>query len=110
GNKTWHCNLVPPPPFVREPSNWDNSRREITAYGVVGGGSHVCISVEGVGTYFLDTASHAWSEVGKWTLPFHGKVKYVPELKLWFGLSTEGQHLAAADLSDMDSQPQLEGA
>jgi len=71
-------------------------------------GSHVCISVHGVGTYCLDTADHTWSQVGEWTLPFHGKVEYVPELKLWFGLSAAGgqQNLAAADLSDvMDSQP-----
>ncbi|RLN04474.1 hypothetical protein C2845_PM13G22030 [Panicum miliaceum] len=64
---------------------------------------------KGVGTYCLDTASHTWSEVGKWTLPFHGRVEYVPELKLWFGLSGEARHLAAADLSSMDSEPQLVG-
>jgi hypothetical protein len=35
-------------------------------------------------------------------LPFHGKVEYVPELKLWFGFSAESRRLAAADLSRMD--------
>ncbi|KAG2579839.1 hypothetical protein PVAP13_6NG297901 [Panicum virgatum] len=30
--------------------------------------------------------------------------------KLWFGLSAEGHHLAAADLSAMDSKPQLVGS
>jgi hypothetical protein len=80
---------------------------------VVGGGSHVCISVEGVGTYCLDTESLTWSQADEWTLPFHGKVQYVPELKLWFGLSAGAGHLAAADLSGMllgssssSSQPQ----
>lgn len=108
-NKSWHCDILAPPPFLREPCYWDNNRPEITAYGVVGGGSRVCISVKGVGTYCLDTASHTWSEVGKWMLPFEGKVEYVPELKLWFGLSAGAQQLAAADLSNMDSEPQLVG-
>ncbi|CAL5071883.1 unnamed protein product [Urochloa decumbens] len=36
-------------------------------------------------------------------------VGYVPELNLWFGLSAKDWHLAAADLSSMDSQPQLVG-
>ena len=37
-------------------------------------------------------------------------LQYVPELKLWFGLSGEARHLAAADLSSMDSEPQLVGS
>ncbi|GJN33088.1 hypothetical protein PR202_gb21651 [Eleusine coracana subsp. coracana] len=64
-----------------------------------------------MGTYCLDTAGgYTWSKVGDWTLPFRGKVEYVPELKLWFGLSAYGQQLAAADLSNLDSQPQIMGA
>jgi hypothetical protein len=105
-DKSWHCHLLPPPPFVRQTYHWHNNCPipQITAYGVVGGGSHVCISVEGVGrgTYCLDTESLTWNKVGAWTLPFHGKVEYVPALKLWFGLSADaGRHLAAADLSGM---------
>uniref|UniRef100_A0A0E0M374 Uncharacterized protein n=1 Tax=Oryza punctata TaxID=4537 RepID=A0A0E0M374_ORYPU len=46
------------------------------------------------------------------TLPFHGRVEYVPDLNLWFGFTSDEspRYLAAADLSsamDMDSQPQL---
>jgi hypothetical protein len=107
--KSWHCHLLPPPPFVRETYHWSNKcLPQITAYGVVGAGSHVCISVEGVGTYCLDTESLSWNKVGDWTLPFHGKVQYVPQLKLWFGLSAGAQQLAAVDLSgmlDSSSQP-----
>ncbi|GJN03485.1 hypothetical protein PR202_ga20938 [Eleusine coracana subsp. coracana] len=54
--------------------------------------------------------NHTWIEVGKWTLPYRGKVEYVPELKLWLGFSAKNRHLAAADLSGistMNSQPQL---
>ncbi|GJN11027.1 hypothetical protein PR202_ga29185 [Eleusine coracana subsp. coracana] len=57
----------------------------------------------------MHTVSHTWNRVGEWTLPFHGKIEYVPELKLWFGISADSGHLAAADLSAMDSQPQLVG-
>ncbi|TVU38100.1 hypothetical protein EJB05_11452, partial [Eragrostis curvula] len=61
----------------------------------------------------LDTANHVWSQVGEWTLPFQGKIEYVPELKLWFGLTAKEGYLAAADLSTIlsatDSQPQLVG-
>ncbi|XP_006656090.1 uncharacterized protein LOC102722221 [Oryza brachyantha] len=110
--KAWHCQQLPPPPFVREPKHWHScsssrSRPEISSYAVLGGGSHICLSVNGVGTYCLDTARHTWSEAGEWTLPFHGRAEYVPELKLWFGLSADTHHLAAADLSSMDCRPQL---
>ena len=72
------------------------------------------IKNEVAGTYCLDTASHTWSKVGDWKLPFVGKVEYVPELR--FGISASGSEsgsgkgeLAAADLSAMDSdhQPEL---
>ncbi|TVU37919.1 hypothetical protein EJB05_11263, partial [Eragrostis curvula] len=105
----WQCEFLPPPPFVRDPK-YQQSHHRIESYAVVSGGSHVCISTEEAGTYCLDTASHTWSKVGEWKLPFYGKVEYVPELKLWFGLSAESKRLAAADLSTiltMDSQPQL---
>uniref|UniRef100_A0A0E0JT40 Uncharacterized protein n=1 Tax=Oryza punctata TaxID=4537 RepID=A0A0E0JT40_ORYPU len=51
--------------------------------------------------------SLTWSHLGKWMLPFTGKVEYVPEVKLWVGISASTHELAAADLSSMNSQPQL---
>jgi hypothetical protein len=54
----------------------------------------------------LDTVSNTW-EVDDRMLPFYGKVESVPELKLWFGLSSEVGPLGAGDLSLTDSQPQL---
>jgi len=108
GRTTSHCKRLRLPPFVLEPIH-QNEYSEIRSYAVVGRGSHICVSVDGRGTYALDTARYTWSKIGDWTLPFHGKVEYVPELKLWFGLSGDAQHLAAADLSVMDahSPPQL---
>ncbi|KAL6637220.1 hypothetical protein ACP70R_024792 [Stipagrostis hirtigluma subsp. patula] len=109
--KSWNCELLQPPPFVRDTAYWSRGPPpRISAYTVVGGGSHVCVSVDGAGTYCFDTASYTWTQAGEWTLPFVGKVEYVPELKLWFGLSAKDELLAAADLSAMDSQPQLVGA
>ncbi|TVU38236.1 hypothetical protein EJB05_11593, partial [Eragrostis curvula] len=107
--KSWDCQLLLPPPYVRDAATQTRCP-EITSYGVVNDGSHVFISVDGIGTYFLDAESHTWSEVREWTMPFYGKVEYAPDPKLWFGVSaaTNAQVLAAADLS-MDSQPQLVG-
>lgn len=113
GINTWQCQLLPPPPYVHEPDYRDcYSHREISSYAVIrmDGCFHICISVNGIGTYCLDTASHIWRKVGNWTLPFHGRVDYVPEFKLWFGLTSEPQDLAAADLTAIDSQPQLVGS
>uniref|UniRef100_A0A0D9Y1W6 Uncharacterized protein n=1 Tax=Leersia perrieri TaxID=77586 RepID=A0A0D9Y1W6_9ORYZ len=73
--KSWQWQLLPPPPFVREFNHWNSSTRpEINSYALLG--SDICISVNGVGTYSLDTASHTWTKVANWTLPFHGRVDY----------------------------------
>lgn len=104
------CQRLPTPPYAFQSSYNSCKYTEISSYAVVGGGSHICISTKGIGTYCLDTASHTWSKVGRWTLPFYGKAEYVPELKLWFGLSAKAQLLCASDLPTMDSQPQLVGS
>uniref|UniRef100_A0A0A9DI12 DUF1618 domain-containing protein n=1 Tax=Arundo donax TaxID=35708 RepID=A0A0A9DI12_ARUDO len=102
------CQPLPPPPFVLDPKYRD-SRTKISSYAVIeaDGGNQICISVEGAGTYCLHMVNHTWTHLGDWTLPFRGRVEYVPELKLWFGLCAKTQHLAAADLSALDSQPEL---
>lgn len=116
-NLTWQRQILPPPPFICNPKNYvcNSTFPRITSYTVLGGGSHVCLSVERAGTYCLDTVTHTWTQLGEWTLPFKGKVQYVPELKLWFGrCAGKGFELGAADLSamdmgGMDSPPQLVG-
>lgn len=90
------CRRLPPPPYICDLDYDYPYRPRITAYAVVG--SSIYISAQSVGTYCLDTLSNTWHRVGQWTLPFLGKVEYVPELSLWFGISEHG-HLAAADLS-----------
>ncbi|CAN6190875.1 unnamed protein product [Urochloa humidicola] len=102
----WHHLLLPPPPFVCDPKY----RRppKISSYAVVGGGSGSSSqrpryayprTTEGAGAYSLDTVCHTWSQMGESALPFYGKVEYVPELKLWFGISSKDWSLAAAALS-----------
>ncbi|KAJ1291551.1 hypothetical protein BS78_02G324000, partial [Paspalum vaginatum] len=89
--------LIPPPPFVRDPACCSTLNRYMAS-----------TSAERILTYCLDTRCNTW-EIGTRVLPFYGKAEHVPELKLWFGISSEDGKLAAADLSamDMDSQPQL---
>ncbi|GJN32888.1 hypothetical protein PR202_gb21429 [Eleusine coracana subsp. coracana] len=106
--KTSSCLPLPPPPFIRDPKYWPTWRPSISSYTVLGDGSEICISVDNAGTYCFDTVRHTWRHVGDWTLPFQGRVEYVPELKLWFGFSATNGHFAVADLSAVeDSQPQL---
>ncbi|KAF8717540.1 hypothetical protein HU200_025797 [Digitaria exilis] len=59
---------------------------DIDAYAVVGG-SDVWVSTEAEGTYSFNTVRGAWSKKGEWSLPFCGLAEYVPEYKLWFGIS-----------------------
>jgi len=52
----WNCDpLPPPPPYVHRDRDDNTSSLEISSYAVVkddrSGGSHICISVDGVGTY-----------------------------------------------------------
>ncbi|CAL5023832.1 unnamed protein product [Urochloa decumbens] len=121
---SWQHERLPRPPFVRDPKLYENSstRSVITSHAVIAGGggaaagaAQVCLSVDRAGTYCLDTATHAWTQVGEWTLPFIGKVQYVPELKLWFGVCGKDMRLGAADLSAMavvgsSQPPKLVGA
>uniref|UniRef100_M8AWY4 Uncharacterized protein n=1 Tax=Aegilops tauschii TaxID=37682 RepID=M8AWY4_AEGTA len=57
-----------------------------------------------IGTYTFDTVSRKWSQAAHWALPFFGRAEYVPELGLWFGLSSCNpfSSLCALDLSAMD--------
>ncbi|XP_062184608.1 uncharacterized protein LOC133888402 [Phragmites australis] len=81
----WCCHSLPTPPY--RPS-------AIHAYTVFGG-SDLWVSTEDEGTYSFDTARGAWANQGHWKLPFRGLAHYVPEYKLWFGLSrsnSKGRH------------------
>ncbi|KAM3293496.1 hypothetical protein ACQJBY_036823 [Aegilops geniculata] len=98
--ETWHHETaLPLPPFL----DLDNTRGRsisISSYSVVG--DVICVSVDGSGTHCFDTVSRTWSLAGDWQMPFYGKAEYVPELKLWLGLSAANPELpCAADLSSV---------
>ncbi|XP_066365612.1 uncharacterized protein, partial [Miscanthus floridulus] len=56
-SKTWHRELVPPPPPYVHGGGAGHSCLEINSYAVVKAGSQICVSVVGNGTYCLDAAS-----------------------------------------------------
>lgn len=78
GYDDWRYSSLPSPPY--RPG-------DIDAYAVVGG-SDVWVSSEDESTYSFDTVRGTWSKQGDWPLPFRGLAEYVPEYKLWFGLSS----------------------
>ncbi|KAJ1266187.1 hypothetical protein BS78_08G131500 [Paspalum vaginatum] len=93
GDQDWRPRALPPPPYGYDPGLWE-STTSVDSYAVVGNGGdddddadpHILISRDRFGTYSFDTAARAWSKAGHWTLPFSGRVEYVPEHGLWFGL------------------------
>uniref|UniRef100_A0A0D9XW68 Uncharacterized protein n=1 Tax=Leersia perrieri TaxID=77586 RepID=A0A0D9XW68_9ORYZ len=90
GSFSWrspYWRSLPPPPFA-------NFRQaHIDSYTVVDG-SKIYISRSE-----MTDATYEFDTVGNWTMPFHGKAEYVPDLKLWFGLSPDHPYtLCAFDL------------
>ncbi|EMS46559.1 hypothetical protein TRIUR3_05536 [Triticum urartu] len=97
-SKAWHCDALPPPPFVHD-LQVGNKPASVCSYALVGGHT-ICISVTGVGTYCFDTVTRESSKAGDWLMPFHGRAEHDPELGLWFGASHSNSHLpCAADIS-----------
>ncbi|KAF2906310.1 uncharacterized protein [Oryza sativa Japonica Group] len=96
---TPHWVSLPPPPFA------GCMNAEITSYTVVHGTTiYISCNKPIHSTYAFDTVSHEWRRLGSWTMPFHGRAEYVPELNLWFGLSARHPYsLSAFDLLSDDS-------
>uniref|UniRef100_A0A0D3F0T1 F-box associated domain-containing protein n=1 Tax=Oryza barthii TaxID=65489 RepID=A0A0D3F0T1_9ORYZ len=83
--------------------------KPIESYTVVGG-SEVWISTARAGTYAFDTVSCSWSKQADWPMPFAGLAEYVPEHKLWFGLSSSRRDkhpLCAVDLAAAVASPEM---
>ncbi|KAM3402066.1 hypothetical protein ACQJBY_006174 [Aegilops geniculata] len=88
---------LPLPPFLG-----DAYGRAIVCSSMMIEGSSICISSveKGVGTYTFDIGANVWTQAGNWVLPFYGKAEYVPELNLFFALSSDSPHrLCALDCS-----------
>lgn len=101
------CRPLPPTPC--EFREFDPGHGIIRSYTVAGNGSSIWITKEGMGAYSFDTSSGLWSQIGDWALPFSGRGEYVPEHKLWFGL-TSGSREASDTTNflyseDVEAQP-----
>ncbi|CAM0955396.1 unnamed protein product [Alopecurus aequalis] len=90
----WLWDLLPSPPFFSEPFGSHNLIRCHAA----GDEGKIWISTWGEGTYTFDATTTTWSKEGDWTLPFDGRVQYIPELGLYLGFSRRSSKLCSADL------------
>ncbi|CAD6221695.1 unnamed protein product [Miscanthus lutarioriparius] len=82
---SWEWNSLPPPP-VSEGSS-------IYTHAVLDGGRVICVSASPFGgTYLFDTVGREWMRqaTSDWHMPFLGAPQYVPDLKLWLGVSWSG--------------------
>jgi hypothetical protein len=88
----WRCHPLQPPPY--RPA-------DIRAHAVIHGSELWVSTEEEDGTYSFDVGRGSWAKQGDWTLPFCGLAEYVPDFKLWFGLSSrdDGNRLCALDLA-----------
>uniref|UniRef100_N1QUI4 Uncharacterized protein n=2 Tax=Aegilops tauschii TaxID=37682 RepID=N1QUI4_AEGTA len=96
----WRWRSLDVPPYLSEPTCGPSGSGHIQSYALVAG-SNICISTGGVGSYSFDTKKRVWSKSGDWALPFSGLAEYVPEHKLWFGMSSldRGRAFCASDLA-----------
>ncbi|KAF8703226.1 hypothetical protein HU200_032016 [Digitaria exilis] len=93
--KEWYWRSLPPPPCVYEPPD---PLHFIDSYSVVAG-TDILVSNKAKHTYRFDTVKGTWRKAGDWAMPFSFLAQYVPEHKLWFGLSKgNGYSFLAADL------------
>ncbi|KAF7064758.1 hypothetical protein CFC21_071009 [Triticum aestivum] len=90
----WLWDLLPSPPFFDEPFRSDNT---IQCYAA-GDEEKMWISTLGRGTYTFDAATATWCKEGGWTLPFEGRVQYIPEYGIYFGFSKRLNKLCSAEM------------
>ncbi|TVU43535.1 hypothetical protein EJB05_10014, partial [Eragrostis curvula] len=112
----WRWHPLAPPPSVYGPRG-DDASSSVESHAVVAG-AHIVVSNRAAAprAYSFDTVARKWSTAGHWALPFTGAAAYVPEHKLWFGISSldDGDRFCAADLvaspgSDKMRPPELHG-
>jgi hypothetical protein len=102
--KGWNWSPLDPPPLYDGPSHHSPF---INSYTVVGGSNIVISNKSSKQTFCFNTVNKKWSKVGDWALPFYCLAEYLPDHKLWFGISQseEGYRFCGANLvasSDSD--------
>ncbi|OEL38088.1 hypothetical protein BAE44_0000893, partial [Dichanthelium oligosanthes] len=91
--KHWHCEELPPPPYVGYRRYLGIFGVEVNSYALVGSNSdEVCISTQCIGTYCFDTASGTWSNVHRWVLPFFDKIERDLDPGFWVGFRQRPHH------------------
>jgi hypothetical protein len=98
-----------------DPPPTADSGHIIDSYAVAG--SNIIVSNKtSTLSYCFDTVKKKWNEAGKWVLPFSRFAEYVPEQKLWFGISSSedgyrfsGANLLASSDSDEVGLPKVHG-
>ncbi|CAO2186795.1 unnamed protein product [Urochloa humidicola] len=95
--KAWYWSPLDPPPHVYDCSHRSHS---IDSYTMFADSNIVVSNKASKQTYCFDTVNKAWSKAGNWVLPFNRFAEYLPEHKLWFGISPieEGYRFCAANL------------
>ncbi|KAL6659512.1 hypothetical protein ACP70R_003552 [Stipagrostis hirtigluma subsp. patula] len=88
-------------PLEPPPLQYDGDDRPnyIQSYTVVAG-TKIAMSTMAGATHCFDTAKSEWVTAHDWALPFSFLAEYLPEHKLWFGLSpaADGRRFCAANL------------
>ncbi|WVZ95327.1 hypothetical protein U9M48_041109 [Paspalum notatum var. saurae] len=86
----WHWHPLPSPP--RHMYHDHRGSRYIDSHAVVAG-TDILVSNRGGHTYHFDTVEGTWAVAGDRPLAFSSLAEYVPEHRLWFGLSprSDGQ-------------------
>ena len=82
---SWEWERLPPPPL--------SEGSDIYTHAVLDGGRVICVSASPFGgTYLFDTVGREWMRqaTSDWHMPFLGAPQYVPDLKLWLGVSWSG--------------------
>ncbi|CAO2200121.1 unnamed protein product [Urochloa humidicola] len=97
--KAWYWHSLPPPPCAYGRSDLSD---HIESYAVVAG-TDILVSNKAKfakNTYRFDTVKSTWRKAGDWVMPFSHLAEYIPEHKLWFGLSSmgDGYRFLAANL------------
>ncbi|KAJ1267019.1 hypothetical protein BS78_07G024700, partial [Paspalum vaginatum] len=94
----WHPLPLPQP---QPPCYMYDGCRYIDSHAAAVAGTDILVSDQAGDTYRFDTVESTWAVAWDRPLPFSGLAEYVPEHRLWFGLSTRSngrRFMAVADL------------
>nr|CAB3487155.1 unnamed protein product [Digitaria exilis]CAB3503010.1 unnamed protein product [Digitaria exilis] len=101
--KSWYWQSLPLPPNLYGRGDLADC---IESYAVVDG-TDILLSNRDKHTFRFDTVKGTWRKAGDWAMPFRRLAEYVPEHKLWFGISCKGNgysFLAANLMHTSDSE------